>query len=104
MPQRHRGTEAQRHGGLLKSLCVSQCCNVKENQEEINHEDREEKIGFDNKLLRDLRVLRGEKILIVQLSVSPCLCGKPTVVQKPLATLQSNVDNKLTLPHTACIN
>ncbi len=88
----------------MKSLCVSQCCNVKENQEEINHEeheDREEKIGFDNKLLRDLR---GEKILIVQLSVSPCLRGKPTVVQKPLATLQSNVDNKLTLPHTACIN
>jgi len=36
---------------------------LSENQEESNHEEREEKIEFYNKLLR---VLRGEKFLIVQ--------------------------------------
>ena len=42
---------------------IAQCCQVKRNKEEINregHEEREEKISF-NKLLRELRVLRGEK-------------------------------------------
>ena len=42
---------------------------LSENQEESNHEgheEREEKIEFYNKLLRDLRVLRGEKFLIMQ--------------------------------------
>jgi len=51
------------------SLVDVQCCQVKENQEEINHEEREEheeKERNFNPHLRDLSALRGEKFLIVQ--------------------------------------
>jgi len=41
----------------------AQCCQVKENQEEINHEEHEEK---ERNFIPHLRALRGEKFLIVQ--------------------------------------
>ncbi|MBP7284413.1 MAG: hypothetical protein KBA66_22695 [Leptospiraceae bacterium] len=40
----------------------AQCHKVKKERRRINREEPEEKIRFD-KLLRELRALRGEKIL-----------------------------------------
>jgi len=44
----------------LKSVSVAKCCQVKENQEEIHHEEKE------RNFIPHLRALRGEKFLIVQ--------------------------------------
>jgi len=48
---------------------LEQCCQVKGNEEEVNHEEHrehEEKKEILDKILREFRVLRGEKFLIVQ--------------------------------------
>ncbi len=48
---------------------IAQCCQVKGNEEEVNHEEHrehEEKKEILDKILRELCVLRGEKFLIVR--------------------------------------
>ena len=61
------------HSNLLTKTNLTrshvQCCQVKGNEEEVNHEEHrehEEKKEILDKILRELRVLRGEKFLIVR--------------------------------------